>query len=46
MNRIDNQTPIEGLYLAGAWGQPGGGFTGVLRSGRLTFQAMMRGWGG
>lgn len=46
MNRIDNQTPIEGLFLAGAWGQPGGGFTGVLRSGRLTFQAMMHTWGG
>jgi phytoene dehydrogenase-like protein len=45
MNRIDNQTPIKGLYLAGAWGEPGGGFTGVLRSGRLTFEQMMRTWG-
>jgi phytoene dehydrogenase-like protein len=44
MNRIDNQTPIKGLYLAGAWGEPGGGFTGVLRSGRLTFEQMMRAW--
>jgi prolycopene isomerase len=45
MNRIDNQTPIEGLYLAGAWGEPGGGITGVLRSGRLTFEQMMHTWG-
>jgi phytoene dehydrogenase-like protein len=44
MNRINNQTPIEGLFLAGAWGEPGGGFTGVLRSGRLTFEQMMRAW--
>ncbi|MEJ2641710.1 MAG: NAD(P)/FAD-dependent oxidoreductase [Desulfosarcinaceae bacterium] len=45
MNRIDNQTPIKGLYLAGAWGEPGGGFTGVLRSGRRTFEQMMAAWG-
>jgi phytoene dehydrogenase-like protein len=45
MNRISNQTPIKGLYLAGAWGEPGGGFTGVLRSGRRTFEKMMRAWG-
>lgn len=45
MNRIRNQTPIKGLYLAGAWGEPGGGFTGVLRSGRLTYEMMLRAWG-
>jgi prolycopene isomerase len=45
MNRISNQTPIKGLYLAGAWGEPGGGFSGVLRSGRRTFEQMMGAWG-
>ncbi|MEW6376929.1 MAG: NAD(P)/FAD-dependent oxidoreductase [Thermodesulfobacteriota bacterium] len=46
MTRIDNRTPIKGLYLASAWGNPGGGYTGVLRAGELTFQKMMEDWGG
>jgi prolycopene isomerase len=46
MNRIKNKTPIEGLYLCGAWGYPGGGYAGVLRSGQITFQLMMEDWGG
>jgi prolycopene isomerase len=46
MNRIDNRTPIKGLYLAGAWGDPGGGYSGVLRSGEKTFGMMMEDWGG
>jgi prolycopene isomerase len=46
MNRIENQTPINGLYLAGAWGNPGGGYTGAFRSGEKTFQALMKEWGG
>lgn len=45
MNRISNRTPIQGLYLAGAWGDPGGGYAGVLRSGQRTFEMMMREWG-
>lgn len=45
MNRIDNRTPVKGLYLAGAWGNPGGGFTGVLMSGQNTFRKMMEDWG-
>lgn len=44
MNRIDNRTPVRGLYLASAWGNPGGGYTGVLRAGELTFQKMMEDW--
>lgn len=36
MSRIKNDTPVEGLYLAGAWGFPGGGYTGVMRSGLHT----------
>jgi prolycopene isomerase len=46
MNRISNETPIKGLYLAGAWGNPGGGYEGVLRSGEMTFQMLMEEWGG
>ena len=46
MKRIDNQTPINGLYLASAWGNPGGGYSGVLRGGESTFQKMMEDWGG
>lgn len=45
MTRIDNRTPIIGLYLASAWGNPGGGYTGVLRSGEITFGKMMEDWG-
>ncbi len=45
MNRIDNRTPVRGLYLAGAWGSPGGGYTGVLRSGEQTFGMLMEDWG-
>lgn len=46
MNRIRNKTPIEGLYLASAWGNPGGGYAGVLHAGEWTFQKMMEHWGG
>jgi len=45
IKRISNETPIKGLYLASAWGNPGGGYTGVLRSGEMTFQKMMEDWG-
>jgi all-trans-retinol 13,14-reductase len=41
MNRIENRTPVKGLYLASAWGNPGGGFGGVLRGGEKTFEAIM-----
>jgi len=41
MNRIDNRTPIKGLYLAGAWGNPGGGFSAALKSGQSTFGKIM-----
>jgi len=44
MNRIDNRTPVKGLYLASAWGNPGGGFGGVLRAGELAFEKIMEDW--
>jgi phytoene dehydrogenase-like protein len=46
MNRIENRTPVKGLYLASAWGNPGGGYAGVLRGGEKTFQEMMEDWAG
>ena len=46
MNRIKNKTPIKGLYLASAWGNPGGGYAGVLHAGEWTFRKMMEDWGG
>ncbi len=46
MNRINNETPVDGLYLAGSWGNPGGGYEGALRSGEITFQKLMEKWGG
>jgi phytoene dehydrogenase-like protein len=45
MNRIKNRTPIKGLYLASAWGFPGGGYGGVLQGGETTFGMMMEDWG-
>ena len=46
MNRIENRAPVKGLYLASAWGSPGGGFTGVLRGGESAFEKIMEDWGG
>jgi prolycopene isomerase len=31
--RLDNETPVPGLLLAGHWTRPGGGVVGVVRSG-------------
>ncbi|MEJ2102521.1 MAG: NAD(P)/FAD-dependent oxidoreductase [Desulfobacterales bacterium] len=45
MNRIQNRTPVKGLYLASAWGNPGGGYGAVFRAGQSAFQAMMEDWG-
>lgn len=45
-NRLDNRTPIGGLYLASAWGNPGGGFVGVLSGGEMAFQNIIEDWGG
>ncbi len=44
MTRISNRTPIKGLYLSSAWGDPGGGYTGVLLAGKKTFGLLMEDW--
>ncbi|MBA4367799.1 MAG: hypothetical protein C0403_09195 [Desulfobacterium sp.] len=41
IGRIKNHTPIEGLYQASAWGYPGGGYEGVMRSGLGTFRLIV-----
>jgi all-trans-retinol 13,14-reductase len=45
IKRIDNRTPIKGLYLASAWSNPGGGFSGVLMSGQMTFRKILEDFG-
>jgi prolycopene isomerase len=44
MNRISNRTAVPGLYLAGAWGEPGGGLAAVMLSGKKTFGMLMNDW--
>lgn len=39
--RLDNRTPLPGLYLAGHWTRPGGGVTGVIRSGLRTARLVL-----
>jgi len=38
MNRQPNRTGIDGLYLASAWGSPGGGYGGALSGGKGAFK--------
>jgi prolycopene isomerase len=44
MTRIQNETPVKGLYLAGAWGSGGGGFGGALGGGAAAFAALTKSW--
>ncbi len=44
MNRLENRTPVKGLYLCGAWGHPGGGFTGAMLAGRDAYMKLMEDW--
>jgi prolycopene isomerase len=40
--RLPRETPFDGLWLAGAWTQPGAGFSSVLRSGRDAAREALR----
>jgi len=42
--RLPHATPINNLYLAGAWTSPGGGYGAVLGSGLECFGEIMRKW--
>ena len=43
-NRVPHSTPIEDLYLAGAWTQPGHGYGAVVPSGLQCFAEIMKKW--
>ena len=45
MNRLDARTPIKGLYIASAWGNPGGGYGGALSGGEKAFRMVVEDWG-
>jgi prolycopene isomerase len=42
--RLPNKTPINKLYLAGAWTRPGHGYSAVIGSGLQCFGEIMREW--
>ena len=41
LRRLNNETPIRGLYLSGHWTQPGGGVYGVVLSGLQTARRIL-----
>ncbi|MBN2141522.1 MAG: NAD(P)/FAD-dependent oxidoreductase [Desulfovibrionaceae bacterium] len=41
MSRLPVRTPVKGLYLAGAWSDPGGGYMGVMSGGKNAFKALV-----
>jgi phytoene dehydrogenase-like protein len=44
INRIKNETPIRGLYLASAWGNPGGGYLPLMLGARSAFRNLVESW--
>lgn len=42
MTRLEQRTPIKGLYLASAWTKPGGGYRPCLVSGADAFKALVK----
>jgi len=40
--RLQRITPIQNLYLTGHWTSPGGGIAGVVASGELTAEAVLK----
>ncbi|EPR40870.1 All-trans-retinol 13,14-reductase [Desulfovibrio sp. X2] len=45
MTRLPNRTGVPGLYLCSAWGDPGGGYGGVMLGGKKAFREMVEDWG-
>jgi phytoene dehydrogenase-like protein len=43
-SRVPHSTPIENLYLAGAWTRPGHGYGAVIPSGLQCFAEIMENW--
>jgi all-trans-retinol 13,14-reductase len=43
-NRLGHTTPINNLYLSGAWTKPGHGYGGVIYSGLQCFGDIMKTW--
>lgn len=44
MTRLPNTTPFQGLYLASAWTNPGGGYQPCLQAGTIAAQGVMSEW--
>ncbi|MCW5213636.1 hypothetical protein VU04_12110, partial [Desulfobulbus sp. TB] len=44
LNRVENRTPVPGLYLSSAWTNPGGGFEMVMISGKETVKCIIEDW--
>jgi len=44
--RLPHKTPIANLFLAGAWTQPGAGYSAVIPSGLSCFGEIMKEWKG
>jgi len=42
--RLAHKTPVKNLYLAGAWTQPGHGYSAVIPSGLECFGEIMKEW--
>ena len=43
-SRLPHKTPLDNLYLAGAWTSPGHGYGGVLWGGLACFGEIIKGW--
>ncbi len=41
LTRLQNRTPVKGLYLSSAWGDPGGGFGGALAAAKGAFKNLV-----
>ncbi|MFC1496454.1 phytoene desaturase family protein [Candidatus Margulisiibacteriota bacterium] len=44
MSRLDNKTPISGLFLVGHWTRPGGGIRPVFSSGMIVSKMVLEGF--